>query len=369
MRVVQYIYGMNEGGAETLVKNYALKLKSKGVEPIILVHKLNPSSANEKILRENGISIIPMFKNKFYRNNLFYNHLTVRLLSKHKLKKIINDLQPDVLHIHLQLLKYVQPISNSIKKVRLFYTCHSLPEKKFDGPNHEEYDSALHLIKNNNLQLIAIEENMAQQLNSLFNVQNTAHLYNGIDFKRFYEVSESQAMIREDIGIPKNAFVVGCVGRFSPEKNHNFIIEVFNEIRKKNDGAFLLLIGDGAERYNIQKKINDYGLDDSVLILSNRSDIPRLLKSMNVFISPAIFEGLGIAIIEAQVAGIPCIVSERIPQEAFISNYITRLNLEQSATEWGDAVLSVKKEGNLLSNANNFDIDKVVDQLISLYNN
>jgi glycosyltransferase involved in cell wall biosynthesis len=238
---------------------------------------------------------------------------------------------------------------------------------KLTKKREEEGIAARHLIKENGLRLIALHDEMKTELNEMFGIDNTVVIRNGVDFKRFQNVKVSKKEIRKSLGIPENAYVVGHVGRFDRVKNHEFLVEIFNELVKRKDNAFLLLVGVGELEENIEMKLHNYGLDGKYLILSHRSDIPELMKAMDVFVFPSLYEGLGIVLIEAQVSNLRCIVSDSVPKEAFQTDLAVPVSLNKSVSEWCDVILddSIKDKNN--GDINNYDMNKEIKRLEELY--
>ena len=160
---------------------------------------------------------------------------------------------------------------------------------------------------------------------------------NGVDVDKFKYNEKIRLQMRKQLDLPENALVIGHVGRFHPLKNHDFLVDVFSELYN----AVLLLIGDGKLKGQIMKKVHNLGLDNVVQFLGIRSDVNKLMQAMDIFLFPSKYEGLGIVIIEAQVAGLPCFISDAIPVEANIKeDLITRKSLSQTAKEWASAILN-----------------------------
>ncbi len=156
-------------------------------------------------------------------------------------------------------------------------------------------------------------------------------------FGRQYDRADA----RREFGLPADAWVIGHVGRMVDEKNHRLIIDTFAEILPHADNAYLLLVGDGPLRQDIECQARQAGVIDRVRFAGNRNDVPRILcAAVDTFAFPSKFEGLGIALIEAQAAGLPCVISDVIPDEAdVLPELITRLSIEQS---WAAALLSTR---------------------------
>ena len=146
--------------------------------------------------------------------------------------------------------------------------------------------------------------------------------------------------MRKDFNI-EGKFVVGHIGRFSYQKNHNFLIDIFAEIRKKNSDAVLLLVGDGELKGQIQNKVNQLGLDNSVIFAGIRKDIPALLSAMDVYVFPSFYEGMPNTVIEAQATGLPCVISDRITKEAGITSLVQYMPIDKIES-WLSAVCNVR---------------------------
>lgn len=175
-------------------------------------------------------------------------------------------------------------------------------------------------------------------------------LYCAIDMEPFNMPADCAA-IREELKIPADAFVLGHVGRFTVHKNHAFLVEIAAEVAQREPNMRLLLIGDGPLRREIEKRIGELGLVDKVIFAGIRFDVPRLiLGAMDVFIMPSVCEGLPLAGIEAQTAGVPIIFSDIITDEIdMIKPLIRRLSLSQPAWVWAEAVLEARDKARMFT--------------------
>ena len=161
-----------------------------------------------------------------------------------------------------------------------------------------------------------------------------AVLHNAIDTKRFSFDPDKRSEIREKLDL-QDKLVIGHVGRFFAQKNHRFLIEVFDRIRRSEPQAVLLLVGDGELRPGIEERIRVMGLADSVVFAGVQADVSSFYQAMDVFLFPSRYEGLGIAVVEAQCSGLPIILSEDVPEECdLIPDLITRLSLQKTADDW-----------------------------------
>jgi glycosyltransferase involved in cell wall biosynthesis len=167
-------------------------------------------------------------------------------------------------------------------------------------------------------------------------------LKNGIETERFAWDSVMAKRVRDKYRIPQSTFLVGHVGRFTAEKNHSFLLEVFAEIRRKRPDAMLMLVGDGALKNKTEENAAQMGLGESVLFMGVRGDVNELLQAMDLFILPSLFEGFSLTLLEAQTSGIPCLSSDRIPAEAIVTEgLVEELPLEMSAGRWAEKAVSM----------------------------
>ena len=151
---------------------------------------------------------------------------------------------------------------------------------------------------------------------------------NAIDLNRFkYSLSTSEKL-KEEFGWKGN-YVIGNVGRFAYQKNHEFLINVFRAVYGNNKNVRLLLIGVGPEKARIESLINQWGLQDVVCILERRNDVNELMQMMDCFVFPSRYEGLPIVLMEAQAAGCYCMISDAITEEVVLADGIKRLPLDE----------------------------------------
>ena len=367
LTVVHFIHGLNMGGAETLVKNYALLMDKSKFEVIILCYDHYNDSPYEKILRENNVKMyfvcdeMPLYKKK---GNLAK---VINCMQRYYyVKKKIEEIKPDIIHYHLTVGNYVK-FARPNKKTKLFYTQHFDVERwKRDYP--KDIKNVKWLQKHYFLQFIALNKKMKNDIDQMFGINNTKILNNGInmcEFQREYNKKEK----RNELGIPENAFVVSHIGRFVSEKNHKFLIDIFAEIKQKCPEAFLLMIGTGDEKENIINKIKNMNIENSCLILSNRTDIAQLLRASDAAVFPSISEGLGISVIEMQAAGLPCVVSDAVPRDTCISNKIYYMSLREQASSWANKLLDMVNDERpvILKNISEWDIKNNVKQLECMY--
>lgn len=201
-----------------------------------------------------------------------------------------------------------------------------------------------------------------------FNVLN-----NSIDSMKFVFDEEIRKKVRKNLNIKENEFLVGHIGRLHAQKNHNFLLDVFVELKKKIKESKLLLIGDGPLEEDIKKKIKRLNIEQDVIMLKNRSDVNELYMAMDVFILPSLFEGLGIVAVEAQASGTPCLTADTLPLESNISPLFNSLSLNESANKWADEAIKLSKSVYKHKNMQdyvvkaNYDIAKSTKKMETYY--
>ena len=157
---------------------------------------------------------------------------------------------------------------------------------------------------------------------------------NGIDTRRFAFNPQTREEVRKRLCLKPSTTVIGHVGRFQAEKNHSFLLDVFAQFHKLQPDSMLMLVGVGDLEDSIKKKARKTGIADNVLFLGERSDVEQLLQAMDLFLMPSTFEGQPFVLIEAQCAGLPCLVSDIINKDIFLTESIGTCSLQQPATQW-----------------------------------
>lgn len=163
---------------------------------------------------------------------------------------------------------------------------------------------------------------------------------NAINLDKFKYNEEKRKEIRKKINIKNDTFVIGHIGRFVAQKNHTFLIDIFNEMHKENENSVLLLIGQGTLQNEIKEKVDKLGLANSVKFIGQVTNANDYYNAMDVFVLPSIYEGLGMVLIEAQANELPCIASTEVPKEATISNQIEYIELDKNPSYWAKRILN-----------------------------
>lgn len=203
-------------------------------------------------------------------------------------------------------------------------------------------------------------------------------LHCGIDLKAFPlggARDAARARARAAWKVSPGAFVIGHVGRFDPPKNHDFLMTLAAEAMRRDPAAILVLVGDGRLQNTIRERATRAAIDSRVVFAGVHGDVPQALAGMDAFVFPSRYEGLGLALVEAQAAGLPCVVSDVIPSEAdVVPELVQRVSLRESAAVWAGAVARARTwkmpepgESLRLVQESSLNIERSVEQLYVLY--
>ena len=195
-------------------------------------------------------------------------------------------------------------------------------------------------------------------------------LHNALDLDVYKFGLEERKRVRAEFGIKEFEILCGHVGRFSPQKNHDFLIDIFSELCKEHSNYKLLLVGNGELEERIRKKCADKGLQDKVIFAGVRSDIPAVLSAMDVFVFPSLYEGMPNTVIEAQATGLPCVISDTITKEAKITDLVRYTSLNNPVGSWASELLHQefekrnREQYNSVARKQGYDIKQCVSQFV-----
>lgn len=196
-------------------------------------------------------------------------------------------------------------------------------------------------------------------------------IHNAIDYDKFKYDDNIRNEIRRELGFKNLDIVIGHVGRFVTQKNHEFLLDIFIELCKKSNNYKLLLVGTGELENKIKEKVKKNNLEDKVIFVGFRNDANRLFSAMDIFCFPSLFEGLGLVLVEAQANGLSCFATEKtIPDEVRINQNFRFLPLEKE--KWIEEIIAVdtarcESKKNLVKN--DYLIDNIVKKLEMFYLN
>lgn len=332
LRILQCVSSMNIGGIESFLMAVNRKLDHEAIVFDFLYYIDEPCFFDDEIERLGG---------RIYRLGLDRKR---PLKSRRKTMEFFRSHEEyRIVHVHMGSMVSLVPILVGAKKfdvpVRIIHAHSS--ETVTNGSLLGIINSKIH---KTNIKLHGndVTFRMACSLDAArwfgFPEKGWEFIPNGIDTEKFKFNALKRKDARKELGLGEDIFVLGNVGRLSPQKNQAFLLEVFAKILVRNPSAKLLLVGDGELDGALREKAHALHVFDNVIHLENRVDTDRLYAAMDVFCLPSLFEGLGISLLEAEASGLPCVVSDNVPAEGQIVNCF-RIPLDCATDIWAEKIL------------------------------
>ena len=366
IKVLHCVGRMDRGGLETFIMNIYRNIDKELIQFDFLVSSNQPGDFNEEIRALGGeIYFIPNPRRaqdflKYYK----------------KLKALIFSNNYEVVHSHVMFFSGMNALIAKNSKVPVIIShSHNISDSKEDTFIRNSYRKFFRkLILKNSTHLLGCSKEAITYLFNDLNDPRILDVKNGIYVEEFIKplsISNRKKYL-DEIGIPNNSKLVGHIGRFHHQKNHLFLIDIFKEISKMDDDYYLILVGKGDLEDKIKNKVVNLGLESKIKFLGVRDDIEKIIKLFDVFCFPSQYEGLGIVLIEAQAAGIPCFVSDTIPYEAEMDPDIyKRLPLNKEPEYWANTIINTDMRKSLNSYKKviikGYSIEETVKTLESLY--
>lgn len=319
------------------ITEFGGKIYELGISRDSFINKIKYAKALKKFLKENKYEIVHI------NSGVFLFDLQVAIVAKKAKVKTV------IVHSHSNIINSVlkQKIINILKPILYKLT-----------------DEHLACSKQAALALYPLKK---------VNDNEIKYISNGIEIYKYIFNEEKRYSLRKKMNI-ENCTVYGSVGRFYPEKNHSFLIDTFKCISDSNENARLLLIGTGPLEQEIKNKIKELKIEDKVIVTGFVKNVNEYLNAMDVFILPSKYEGLGIVLIEAQTNGLPCVCSDKVPDEAKISKEFIRISLNESNKYWAEKIIKIENNSNQKRNEsyintinNNYDIKDTVKIMEEIY--
>ncbi len=335
VRVLHIAPPMNFGGGiENSIMNYYRHVERDIVQFDFLVHTSEEGDFDSEIEAMGG----HIFRATHYHISIFKNFIeTYKILREHREIKII--------HIHVSSgIKFLDGVAGRLAGKKVIFHSHSAyPTKKV---LHRVLTPLFYLTGH---RLFACSEVAGKYFfgKRVVGKKRFTVIRNAVDLSQFRFSELAREQIRLGC-VLEDKFVIGHVGRFTEEKNHFFLIRVFEEALKEDPRLALLLVGEGPLMESSKKMVSDLGISDNVVFSGKRTDISRLLSAMDVFVMPSDYEGLGMALVEAQASGLRCIASKGVSDEVNVTGNVAFLSVDDFRN-WVTCILSIKAEGVELS--------------------
>ena len=335
IRILQVIGIMNRGGAEAMIMNLYRHIDREKIQFDFVEHTTEKAAFDEEIISMGGkiyhcpkYTVTNHFQYCQWWNNFFLEHAS----------------EYSVVHGHIGSTAAIY--LKIAKNYRMYTIAHSHNTKGKIGIKNLLYRCMSYPTRFISDYFFACSKQACiDRYGKKVSRDNSKHkiLNNAIDTKTYKYDTKTRNECRKEF-VLDNEIVIGHVGRFVIEKNHEFLVEVFRKILNNNKNVKLLLVGDGPLKKEVLQQVKTVGIQDNVIFAGIRSDVNRVLQRMDVFVMPSLFEGLPVSLVEAQATGLPCVISDTIPEDCHITDLVSTLKLQDSTELWAEHILSRVKE-------------------------
>lgn len=349
IRVLQVVRKMDMGGVQSMLMNYYRNIDREKVQFDYLVQTSEEGFYDKEIIAMGGhVHRIKPIKNK-------------KSFSKELIAVIkINDYK--LVHVHENFRNMYVLFILFINRVpcRISHSHNSYPEKSAIRKFLKKIASFfINIFSTHRYACSNLAADWLYGSNSK-KIPKVEIINNAIDTDAFIFNITSRLQKRIELKLTNN-IIIGHIGNFSSQKNHNFLIEIFNEIHLIEDRTHLVLVGEGELLEDTRRKVRELKLVEKVSFLGRRSDTNHLFQAFDVFIFPSFYEGLPVVVVEAQASGLKCIISDKISKEIEISKLVYFMKLTDDAATWARLVLdsiNVQERENMsrIIKENNYDI-------------
>lgn len=323
IKVLHIITGMGTGGAEAFIMNMFRNIDSEKIEFDFLLRSEENVYQKDIELLGGKVYNVPPYPKKFISN---YKE-TKKFFEEHNEYKII--------HVHGNAFIYITALI--IAKFK------GVPCRIMHSHNTDARKPIYRIVHKLNKIFMdfLVTDRFACSSEAgrwMFGNKSFIKINNGIDVDKFIYNKEIRDRVRKQYNIEENTVLIGHVGRFLKVKNHSYMVDIFNEYIKQNEDSRLMFIGEGPEFNTIKKKVESLGIKNKVIFLSKINNVNEMMQAMDIFLFPSIHEGLALVSVEAQTAGLPCMMSDTITEESIITDLVEVKSIYLDPKEWAISI-------------------------------
>ena len=339
IKVINVVQDFDMGGIQSVLLTLLRAFKDDPeIDFSVVVLENCRNSEFDKAAREEGLNITYLgayhSKSSHYYIRKIHNFLSYSgKLFFHLLKN-----HPNVVHTHnTRMIKLIYPcIKRTHKKYIWAHTLHSDPYAVNDA--HIPYiQNAVNIC---GVHPVCLNKTQFEKAKERYGLSACDYIFNMVNLEKFHNAENTKKTCRKALGIPNNAYVIGTVGRMEEVKNYRFLMRVFSVAAKQSEKAMLIFTGDGTEREQLEKDAIEYGIADKVVFLGIRKDTEKIYPAFDVFVSTSITESSSLVTLEAQAAGVTCVVSSACPKESIISEKVVIMGKDATEKEWAEKLLA-----------------------------
>ncbi len=329
IRVLQVVNAADRGGAETLAMNIYRIIDRNQFQFDFTNHKGLPAAYDAEIKSLGGrVIYLPKFKGYNYDH---YTKAWRRLFKEHP--------EYEIIHIHNYNIAGI--VANVARKmgVKVIITHAHSTQLNMSVIRKIAFYSLHHSMMKNTTHFFSCGRKAAT---FLFGTMSQYTLIpNAIDIDSFKFNSEARRKIRNCFHIDDNVTVYGHVGSFRTPKNHDFLIDIFGDIMKRQPNSILIMVGSGELQPSIQAKVERLNLSDKIIFAGQQSNVSEWLSAFDIFVMPSLWEGFPVSVVEAQCAGLPCAISDCIDHDTDLTGTVKFISLDSPSMEWANKILSI----------------------------
>ena len=329
IRVLQVLSGLDRGGIENMVMNLYRAIDKTKIQFDFIIHRHTEDAFCDEVRALGGnIYLFPKFS-------------LLKIGSYKKFWKNFLKDHPEYKVIHSHVRSYAIVFIRIAKKLGRKTIVHSHSTSNGSGIGSLVKMFMQLPLRRESDYLFACSEISGRWLfgDKAIKKDNYKMIKNAIDTNRYVVSSEVRQSYRKSFNA-EDKVVYGHVGRLSEPKNHSFLLDIFKEIVSREPNSLLVIVGAGEYQAQIGAKIKQLSLENSVVMTGARADIPELLSAMDVFLFPSLWEGLPVTVVEAQAAGLPCLVSDTVTSEVAVSEAVEYLPIDKGTSVWVEKALS-----------------------------
>lgn len=359
IRVLQVLPSLQAAGVENFVMNLYRNIDRSKVQFDFIVHTVVPQRYDDEVKSLGGKIYYFTYKDdknffKYYRdlNNFF---------TKHPEYKIIHGNMQSMMPVYLGIArKHNVPVR--------------IAHSHIAGYNKTVKGYLLHILSRFSKHESTVNfacSGLAGKY--LFKNRKFLVIPNAIDPNRFKYSSSTRSKIRKELGVSNSSLVLGHIGRFELQKNHQRLIQIFERVHNENKDSYLLLLGEGELEDKIKMMVSEKSLDKYVRFLGIKKDVEKYYNAMDMFLLPSLYEGLPIVAVEAEANGLPCEISDSVTKEVDVLGQAKFISLKAPDKKWADEILkcaAMKRSGTDSYNklcSSKYNIKKMVEFMQSFY--
>src|SRR5215472_12185151 len=291
-KVVHVVPMLGPGGAERVAVDIVRGLNRQRFEAAVISIWRRVGCELESFLDNCGVRVEYLGKGWGFDGRTY-----------HKLHRVLREHHPDIVHTHLQVLRYALPSLILLKPAAVVHTVHNLAEHEIEARARCIQRYAL----NHGIVPVAVSEEVADSLKELYGIRQCRVISNGIATNRYGNPQTTRSEWREKEGFRDDQTLFVCVARFAEQKNHALLLKAFAQGPSFHPNAHLILVGEGVLREQLGEQARNLGLDGQIHFLGLRTDIPDVLAAMDVFVLSSDWEGNPLSMMEAMASGLPIV--------------------------------------------------------------